>query len=76
MKMLRFIAFTAALAVSSTTLAQKREFSFAYDQPRTSAYGFGADFFDLYGVRPATGRSCRHPAWSRRGHHRARPGPA
>jgi hypothetical protein len=25
--------------------AQKREFSFAYDQPRTSAYGFGADFF-------------------------------
>src|SRR4051812_24988690 len=39
------LAAAAALAVSSMALAQKREFSFAYDQPRTSAYGFGADYF-------------------------------
>jgi tripartite ATP-independent transporter DctP family solute receptor len=45
MKHLNCIALAAALAVSSTAFAQKREFSFAYDQPRTSAYGYGADFF-------------------------------
>src|SRR4051794_16046082 len=39
------LAAAAALAVSSAAFAQKREFSFAYDQPRTSAYGYGADFF-------------------------------
>ena len=45
MKNFQWIAFAAALAVSSQASAQKREFSFAYDQPRTSAYGFGADYF-------------------------------
>src|SRR5882672_1270699 len=45
MKNLNWIAFAAALAISSGASAQKREFSFAYDQPRTSAYGYGADFF-------------------------------
>ena len=45
MKPFKCIAFAIALSVSSVALAQKREFSFAYDQPRTSAYGFGADFF-------------------------------
>src|SRR3954464_6236767 len=45
MKNLNCIALAAALAVSSAAFAQKREFSFAYDQPRTSAYGYGADFF-------------------------------
>ena len=45
MKNFKWIALAAALAVSSAASAQKREFSFAYDQPRTSAYGFGADFF-------------------------------
>jgi len=44
-KSLNCIALAAALAVSSAAFAQKREFSFAYDQPRTSAYGYGADFF-------------------------------
>src|SRR3954454_18646344 len=39
------LAAAAALVVSTTAMAQKREFSFAYDQPRTSAYGYGADFF-------------------------------
>ena len=38
---------TAGLALAtSAALAQNKQFSFAYDQPRTSAYGFGADTFD------------------------------
>jgi len=41
---LRIAALILAVA-ASPALAQKREFSFAYDQPRTSAYGFGADVF-------------------------------
>jgi TRAP-type transport system periplasmic protein len=45
MKTMQCLALAAALVVSASALAQKREFSFAYDQPRTSAYGFGADFF-------------------------------
>src|SRR4051812_41146309 len=45
MKNVKCIAIAAALVVSTAALAQKREFSFAYDQPRTSAYGYGADFF-------------------------------
>ena len=32
--------------VSSAAQAQKREFSFAYDQPRNSGYGIGADMFN------------------------------
>lgn len=37
----------AVLALSSTAAtAQKREFSFAYDQPKTSGYGAGAEMFD------------------------------
>jgi tripartite ATP-independent transporter DctP family solute receptor len=46
MKTVKWFAFAAALSISSAAIAQKREFSFAYDQPRTSAYGYGADFFD------------------------------
>src|SRR5438105_3771876 len=35
------------LALSSTSaIAQKRELSFAYDQPKTSGYGVGADMFE------------------------------
>ena len=45
MKNFQWIAFAAALAISSAASAQKREFSFAYDQPHTSAYGYGADAF-------------------------------
>jgi tripartite ATP-independent transporter DctP family solute receptor len=45
MKNIQLLAFAAALAVSSTAFAQKRDFSFAYDQPRASAYGYGADVF-------------------------------
>src|ERR1051325_8409629 len=41
----RGIVLCALLALAGTVLAQKREVSFAYDQPKTSAYGFGADVF-------------------------------
>jgi tripartite ATP-independent transporter DctP family solute receptor len=37
-------ALAAALG-AQPAVAQKREFSFAYDQPHASAYGFGADVF-------------------------------
>jgi tripartite ATP-independent transporter DctP family solute receptor len=33
-------------ATASTVLAQKRTFSFAYDQPPTTAYGIAANIFD------------------------------
>jgi TRAP-type transport system periplasmic protein len=33
------------LALAGPARAQTKEFSFAYDQPKTSAYGFGADVF-------------------------------
>jgi tripartite ATP-independent transporter DctP family solute receptor len=43
---IRGIALVAGLAIaSSAAMAQKRQFTFAYDQPRTSAYAFGADVF-------------------------------
>src|SRR3954451_10921005 len=39
--------FGAALALASTAAhAQKREFTFAYDQPKTSGYGAGAEMFN------------------------------
>src|SRR5436190_12997477 len=39
------IAAIVLAVVSSAAWAQTRQFSFAYDQPKTSAYGYGADFF-------------------------------
>jgi tripartite ATP-independent transporter DctP family solute receptor len=42
----RGILLGAALVmVSSAAFAQKREFSFAYDQPKNSGYGIGAEMF-------------------------------
>jgi len=38
-------ALAAGLVIAASAAAQKREFSFAYDQPHASAYGFGADVF-------------------------------
>src|SRR5712691_9444195 len=38
------VALTAGTA--SEAAAQQRKFSFAYDQPRTTAYGIAADIFD------------------------------
>ena len=37
--------FAAAFALPAPASAQ-RQFSFAYDQPRTTAYGIAADIFD------------------------------
>jgi tripartite ATP-independent transporter DctP family solute receptor len=39
------IALSALLALAGSAMAQNKQFSFAYDQPKTSAYGFGADVF-------------------------------
>jgi len=45
-RIVRGLALAAALAMAaSSATAQNRQFSFAYDQPRTSAYAFGADVF-------------------------------
>ena len=41
----RALMGVALLASCAGALAQNREFSFAYDQPRTSGYAFGADVF-------------------------------
>src|SRR6266550_509635 len=39
--------FSAAfIAASSAAVAQTRQFSFAYDQPKTSGYGAGAEIFN------------------------------
>lgn len=41
------VVIGAALALASTAaFAQKREFSFAYDQPKTSGYGAGGEMFN------------------------------
>jgi TRAP-type transport system periplasmic protein len=43
------LAFAAASAIafaSATAVAQNRQFSFAYDQPTTTAYGVAANIFD------------------------------
>src|SRR5215510_13513821 len=41
------LVFSVALTVGSTAaLAQNRTFSFAYDQPKSSGYGAGAEMFD------------------------------
>jgi len=42
---IRGIALAAGVALASSAIAQNRQFSFAYDQPRTSAYAYGADVF-------------------------------
>src|SRR4051812_1485398 len=44
--MVRLVLLLAgSIALASSAFAQNRQFSFAYDQPKTSAYGFGADTF-------------------------------
>ena len=45
--LVRGMLLGAAVAIaSSATHAQNRQFSFAYDQPRNSGYGAGADMFN------------------------------
>src|SRR4051812_17232187 len=44
--MVRLVLLLAgSIALASSAFAQNKEYSFAYDQPKTSAYGFGADTF-------------------------------
>src|SRR6266849_2585629 len=40
------LLFSATLLASSGALAQSRQFSFAYDQPKNSGYGVGAEIFN------------------------------
>jgi TRAP-type transport system periplasmic protein len=43
----RGVVIGAAFAIASTAaLAQNRQFSFAYDQPKSSGYGVGAEMFN------------------------------
>src|SRR5438034_2912110 len=44
--LLRTTVLCLGFALGGVAAAQNKEFSFAYDQPKTSAYGFGADFFE------------------------------
>jgi TRAP-type transport system periplasmic protein len=39
------VALGLGLVLGASAHAQNRQFSFAYDQPKTSAYGFGAEVF-------------------------------
>ena len=41
----RTLVLSLGLALCGAATAQKKEYSFAYDQPKTSAYAFGADVF-------------------------------
>ena len=43
---LSMAAVSVAAVVAGTASAQNRQFSFAYDQPNTTAYGIAADIFD------------------------------
>ena len=39
------LALSVAVAWTGPAIAQGKQYSFAYDQPKTSAYGYGADVF-------------------------------
>ena len=43
--LIRTLVLSVGLALVGSALAQNKQFSFAYDQPKTSAYGYGADVF-------------------------------
>jgi tripartite ATP-independent transporter DctP family solute receptor len=43
---LLFAALCATLAAATAAQAQSRQFSFAYDQPKSSGYGAGAEMFE------------------------------
>jgi TRAP-type transport system periplasmic protein len=45
-RMLAALALGAAALAMPTDASAQRQFSFAYDQPRTTAYGIAADIFD------------------------------
>ena len=41
----RAVVLSVGVALAGIATAQTKQFSFAYDQPKTSAYGFGAEVF-------------------------------
>jgi len=43
--LVRTLVASVSLALAGSALAQNKAYSFAYDQPKTSAYGFGAEVF-------------------------------
>ena len=43
--LIRTLVVSIGVAIAGSALAQNKEFSFAYDQPKTSAYGYGAEVF-------------------------------
>ena len=43
--LVRTLVASVSLALAGPALAQNKAYSFAYDQPKTSAYGFGAEVF-------------------------------
>ncbi|MDQ2780617.1 MAG: TRAP transporter substrate-binding protein DctP, partial [Pseudomonadota bacterium] len=43
--LLRAFLFSLSLVSAGSAIAQAKPYSFAYDQPKTSAYGYGADVF-------------------------------
>ena len=43
--LIRTLVLSIGVAIAGSALAQNKEFSFAYDQPKTSAYGYGAEVF-------------------------------
>ncbi len=43
--LLRTILVSVGVALAGSAAAQNKQFSFAYDQPKASAYAFGADVF-------------------------------
>jgi tripartite ATP-independent transporter DctP family solute receptor len=43
--LIRMTVLSLGVALAGAATAQNKQFSFAYDQPKTSAYGFGADVF-------------------------------
>ena len=45
-RVLRALVVCVAALSAATALAQTRQFSFAYDQPNTTAYGIAANIFD------------------------------
>ena len=46
LSILHALVLGVALTASTAALAQNRAFSFAYDQPKSSGYGAGAEMFD------------------------------
>ncbi len=59
-----------AAGAAGDALAQQKKFSFAYDQPRTTAYGIAADIFDAK-LKELSRRQAEHQPVPRRP---ARPG--